>query len=215
MKKLIKEIKDNNGLITMIDGLEYFWTQSVNRKLSSSQLRLLADELDKLNDNIESKSIIFDEATKSRFDSKWTLNPETGCHEWNANISPDGYGCFHYKSRRKRAHRISWEMTYGPIPKGLFVRHKCHNRVCVNPEHLELGTHKENMRDMVESGRSARGAKQHHTKLSEEQVIAIFHDTRMHKEIAKDYNIHRTRITSIKCGVTWGWLTKDLKVENS
>jgi hypothetical protein len=92
---------------------------------------------------------------------------DTLCIEWwggtNKPPSGDGYGYLHRDGRKIRAHRMVWEECFGPIPPGLYVLHHCDNRTCVNPEHLYVGTHADNMRDMVERGRgrSARGADTH------------------------------------------------------
>lgn len=69
-----------------------------------------------------------------------------GCKEWQGSISPDGYGMFSGAGKsRHGAHRLAYHFFVGPIPKGLLVDHMCHNRKCVNPEHLRLVTHKQNM----------------------------------------------------------------------
>ena len=66
-----------------------------------------------------------------------------------------GYGCVNVNGKMKKAHRVAWEAVHGPIPKGLFVCHRCDNPACVNVEHLFLGTNADNMRDCKEKGRIA------------------------------------------------------------
>ncbi len=71
----------------------------------------------------------------------WTENPATGCWEWNGGINGAGYG----SSGGRGAHRIAYEMAFGPIPDGLEIDHLCRNTICVNPDHLEAVTKLENL----------------------------------------------------------------------
>jgi hypothetical protein len=97
------------------------------------------------------------EAFATRFWGKAKEDPETGCLEWQAGRCYDGYGQVRNGTRTLRAHRVAYELACGPIPAGLLVRHKCDNPICVNPEHLEPGTHADNARDASERGRRRVG----------------------------------------------------------
>ena len=72
------------------------------------------------------------------------------CWEWQGTRFPSGYGHF---SHNRYAHRLVWELTYGPVPKGAGVCHTCDNPPCCNPDHLFLGTQKDNVADMLHKGR--------------------------------------------------------------
>ena len=77
-----------------------------------------------------------------------------GCWLWSLRRDRHGYGCANYKGKTVGAHRLSYMAHNGEIPKGMLVRHTCDIRECVNPEHLQIGTHSDNMRDIRErSGR--------------------------------------------------------------
>ena len=78
---------------------------------------------------------------------------ESGCIEWQG-ATVRGYGCLRIPHKTLYAHRVSWETSIGPIPEGLHVLHRCDNRLCVNPKHLFLGTHQDNMNDMSRKGRT-------------------------------------------------------------
>lgn len=94
--------------------------------------------------------------TKERFLSHVDVKGEDECWTWQACLRNDrGYGNFWNNNKNHRAHRVSWEIFNGEIPKDLHVLHRCDNRVCVNPSHLFLGTHQDNMSDMKKKGRVA------------------------------------------------------------
>lgn len=78
----------------------------------------------------------------------------SGCWEFSGCKDKNGYGIFGFK--QKRAHRVSYEFHVGKIPPGMFVCHKCDNPSCINPDHLFIGTPKDNMIDKAIKGRSVR-----------------------------------------------------------
>lgn len=97
-----------------------------------------------------------------RFSAKVWVQGD-GCWEWAAARINTGYGVINVGGRVLLAHRVSHELFIGPVPAGAEVRHSCDNPPCVNPQHLSLGSHADNMRDMAERGR-ARGGDHHAAK---------------------------------------------------
>lgn len=132
---------------------------------------------------------------------------QNGCWDWNGIIEHTGYGKLGIRPPIK-AHRASWLIHKGEIPKGLIVCHTCDNRKCTNPDHLWLGTHKENTQDKISKGRSnlAKGSDLKVSKLNEEQVkeIKILLKNRLTcSEIARYYGVERKVVSRIKNGETW------------
>lgn len=137
------------------------------------------------------------------------VNKAEDCWLWTGSLIQDGYGQFKLEKKMVLAHRLSLEWSLGrPIGAGLVARHKCRNRHCVNPTHLEEGTQKENCQDRVRDGTNIgpRGTKNKSCKLSEQQVLAIRADQRTLREIASEYGICHNTVSDIKTGKRWGWL---------
>ena len=112
------------------------------------------------------------------------------------------YGVFYIGSRKSiGAHRYAWSLANGPIPDGMFVCHKCDNPPCCNPDHLFIGTHDDNMRDMAKKGRGRSGVIGATSFLTVDQVASIRADSRSLKEIAADYGIDFRKVSDIKAGL--------------
>lgn len=90
---------------------------------------------------------------RERFWSKIGPQRDDGCREWTAGKFRYGYGAFLLDGKLRKAHRVMWELHFGPIPEGLFVCHHCDNPPCVEVSHLFLGTPLDNMRDKIAKGR--------------------------------------------------------------
>jgi len=102
-------------------------------------------------------------SVNERFLNKISIEPNSGCWLWTAAVDPNGYGNFHVNVHEglKKAHRVSWDLFRGSIPEDTCVCHHCDNPPCVNPEHLFLGTTKDNMGDMSRKGRQNNQKKTH------------------------------------------------------
>ena len=100
----------------------------------------------------------------------------TGCWLWPRAVSKNGYGVLRIGKKEGKLwtlHRLSWTVWKGPIPKGLCVLHRCDVRRCFNPDHLFIGTHKDNMADAVSKGRVRHGEKHTDAVLTAEKVVEI------------------------------------------
>jgi hypothetical protein len=110
-----------------------------------------------------------------------------------------------YNNKSTSAHRIAWSIEHGDIPEGLMVRHKCNNARCINHEHLELGTHKDNMEDRQTSGRTAAGVRHGMVRLTEDNVRYIREnpDKKSGRELAIQFNITPANISRIVLRKSW------------
>lgn len=95
-------------------------------------------------------------------------NPVSGCLEWTAGKTSCGYGRIWYKGKATYAHRVAYERWIGIIPKNMHVLHTCDNPGCIFPEHLCLGSHKENM-EHKSTRRRIHGSKNPNAKYTDEQ----------------------------------------------
>lgn len=143
---------------------------------------------------------------EDRFKSRVLITPT--CWLWIGCTDGTGRGTIKYEGRQVGAHRISWKLHRGLIPDGLCVLHRCDVPTCVNPEHLFLGTQAENMMDMKQKGRQARGEKQGSAKLTVSDVEAIRLDRSSQALIAWAYGISQTQVSRIKLGERWAHLQR-------
>jgi hypothetical protein len=136
-----------------------------------------------------------------------------GCWKWQGAIKCKvggalGYGWVTYNNKQMSAHRASWLVNFGEIPKAMCVCHKCDVPDCVNPEHLFLGTHLENMRDMQGKGRRKLSPKfkTAGAKLSAEHVLQIkdmLAQGVSQRQIAAIFSVCQASISLMKNGRTW------------
>jgi len=145
------------------------------------------------------------------FWTKVNKDTESGCWEWVKGITPKGYGQFHINSHPRKAHRVSWEIHNGPIPNDSVypftkcVLHKCDNRKCVNPDHLFLGTIKDNAHDAVSKGRNIHGEAQPTSKLTESDVrtIRMLHPETPLSKLAEMFPVCKRTISLLISRETW------------
>lgn len=124
------------------------------------------------------------------------------CWLWIGSINLDGYGNFWSENRSEKAHRFSYLIHFGEIPKGKSVLHKCDNPRCVNPDHIYIGTQSDNMKDRSARGRiDLKGIKNPNCKLSTEQVLEIRHLRNKEKwtqsRIAKKFSIAQSHVSKL------------------
>lgn len=138
---------------------------------------------------------------------------ESGCWIWTGTSTSLGYGELRLNKKRHYAHRFSYQIHKGQIPDGLVVRHQCDIPACVNPEHLKLGTQRQNVIDSVVRGRANRpkGARNGSAKLTPEQVREAFLSNDSDCEIARRLSVHSSTIRNIRLGRVWRSATADLR----
>lgn len=138
------------------------------------------------------------------------IDDRTECWNWTGYMSnsTDGkcYGIFGHNGN-EIAHRRTFKLFKGQFPDHLMIRHQCHNRLCVNPEHLEPGTAQDNMDDNIRDDRLLLGENTSHAKLTNNQAIEIYKSLESSPILAKRYNVHKTTIQGIKNGVHWWGVT--------
>lgn len=150
---------------------------------------------------------------KERFLSKAMPEPNSGCWLWvgpaedREGLLP--YGRFWLEGATINAHRAAWLIFRGAIPSGMFVCHHCDNALCVNPDHLFLGSPADNTADMRRKGRDIwsmpqfRGETHHSAKLTEQQALSALLDVRTAVEVAEECGVSAAAIALIRRGKNW------------
>lgn len=143
---------------------------------------------------------------EERFWEYCSKDDPQSCWEWQGGTNNYGYGRFSFNNHKVLAHRVSWEIHFGPIPDGLGVLHHCDNPLCVNPNHLFLGTHQENMADKIKKRRHNFGQRNGAAKLTRDDVIAI-RDRASHgstySELADYFGVKKETIAGIIHRRSW------------
>lgn len=158
-----------------------------------------------------------------RFEAKTIAVPESGCWLWTAAtngrgaVKGAGYGNYYDPVRRRlmRAHRYAYERYVGPIPDGLHVLHKCDVSICVNPNHLYLGTNKQNMEDKSTRNRAPdqRGVRNPRALLSQEDIErawALWKKGLSQEKVAAIFGVHQTTISHAFTGRRWPHIQNQL-----
>jgi hypothetical protein len=135
----------------------------------------------------------------------------TGCRLWWGHSNHAGYGILHYGGRSNLAHRMRWTASFGEIPPGLFVCHKCDTPACINPAHLFIGTHQDNVNDRTAKGRSSGdlrlGVLRNNTKINSETVRYIRTQAaigRSQRAIGEEVGLFQTTVSEIVRRKIWG-----------
>jgi hypothetical protein len=143
-----------------------------------------------------------------RFWSK--VNKTETCWLWTASTDPRGYGHFVIHNRLEGAHRVAWILSNGSIPDNLWVLHRCDNPPCVNPAHLFLGTHQDNVADSTRKNRRAKpqGELHGHSTVTSEQVAHIRAAGRGDwKKLHKQFGVSRSNFYKIWMRKSWTHLS--------
>lgn len=154
------------------------------------------------------KKSSYEMSLKERLLSFCVIDEKTKCWNWSGSKNRKGYGALSIKNKHSIAHRESYKVFKGKIPNGMHVCHSCDNPSCINPDHLWLGTNKDNNNDKMEKGRFKPnyGNNNGNSKLTKNDVIEIKQKINQGYdlvEISKQYNVTPENIYSIKNNKTW------------
>ena len=151
--------------------------------------------------SLDSKVVVND--NKKRLLSNAAAN-DNGCLEWSKFLK-NGYGVTILNGKLEQAHRAAWMVFKGDIPTGMQVNHKCHNKACINVDHLYVGTQKQNMSDMKNANREnrAKGCNNGNSKLNATKVLEIRNHQGSRKELADRFGVSLSTISAVKTFKVW------------
>jgi hypothetical protein len=149
------------------------------------------------------RRLLTDVQRVATFWSRVDVKEGGSCWLWRGGLFETGYGAFRHNGQTQLAHRFAAVLNFGPIPDGLNVCHKCDVKACVNPEHLFLGTHRDNMLDASVKGRMAHGERTGGAKLTAKDVSEIRQSTMTHAWLARHYGVDDSNIYCIRKRKTW------------
>ena len=133
--------------------------------------------------------------------------PNSGCWIWFGAVNGQGYGNIGRFGKSLKAHRVSWQVNRGPIPRGKHVLHRCDMTCCINPDHLFIGTASDNMLDMYSKGRHKKvrltGTDHPGSKLTEADALYILSTPKHTRGLAQKFGVSNSRISSVRKGLTW------------
>jgi hypothetical protein len=143
---------------------------------------------------------------RERLEAHSMPEPNSGCVLWIGAACRLGYGSMGWGGRTRKAHRMAWILAHGAISSDLFVCHKCDVPACINPDHLFLGTHRENMADRDAKCRNPRGEEIGNSKISAATAAFIRQDKRTHSVIAKEFGLSQSAVSRIKSRDIWKYV---------
>lgn len=129
------------------------------------------------------------------------------CWLWTGTLSTPGYGMLSINGHYQNASRIAWELYHGETPGKKHVLHRCDNPRCVRGDHLFIGSHQDNMKDMVQKHRHHHGETHRSHKLTEQAVREIRVSKFTHRKLASIYSVGQSVISRIKAGKAWKHVT--------
>lgn len=150
-------------------------------------------------------------ANRQPFETRFwgKVDKSTDCWLWTAHLNENGYGTFELDEKTVKAHRVSFEAEFGPIPAGMLIGHSCDRnyasgdityRRCVRPSHLFVCTHLENMRDAMAKNRFRYGGGSPRAKLTDAQVLTIRKraaDGTSYVALAREFGVHKSYVSRI------------------
>ncbi len=144
---------------------------------------------------------------EARFWKQVNKKSDNECWNWVGYCKRDGYGQIRSKDKRISVHRFSWMIHNGNIPDKICVCHHCDNLKCVNPNHLFLGTHKENTQDMIDKNRHSYGEKRPNAKLTNikaKEIKRLCRECQLtQKQIGEIFNVSTATICLINTNKSW------------